>query len=57
VQHRPGRRGFEREAEQARGVVAVDRRPAVVAVADVATAPFSRAKPIAVGMNPLSPLP
>src|SRR5580700_5373002 len=35
VQRRPGGGGLQREAEQARGVVAVDRWPAVGAVADV----------------------
>lgn len=35
VKHRPGGRGLDREAEQARRIIAVDRRPAVGAVADV----------------------
>src|ERR1039458_4455490 len=40
VQHRPGRSELEREAEQTRGGVAVDRRPAVGAVADVGRGAF-----------------
>jgi hypothetical protein len=45
VQHRPGWRGLEREAEQTRGVVAVDRRPAVGAVADVGRGAFLAREP------------
>ena len=58
VQHRAGRRRLQREPEEARGVQAVDRRPAVGAVADVRRRrPCARAMSISTGTKPWSPSP